>query len=357
MTTKPTAAVNPKWIVEAGYEPVRDAFVKGQGSFGFGGGAYCAYIDGRPVVDLWGGNAKPGQPWDDTATVLMSATKGFASMCLQLLVDRGQLEMNDTVATYWPEYAQNGKQATSVRELDVAHRRGGGIRPDARGDPSRRHRMGRPRRDRSPPRRVGTVVHSWNQAHLPCAVDRLAGRPTCARRIDGRTLGRFFAEEIAGPLSLDAWIGLPDDQRSRVAHIYPIRLDYLPKPLRLAQEAMLAAARDPDKLIGRAFIGDGTASPLDFVERLFNDPGFQACEVPAGNGIATARATARCWAMMANGGELDGTRVLSADVVDEWSRVIAKEPDIAFGQIDGGRLLAQLAKVQIPRDYRPSRQR
>ena len=118
MTNHKTYTVNPAWIVEPGYEPVRDAFVKGMGSFGLGGGAYCAYVEGRPVIDLWGGKARDGQSWQaDTGAVLMSATKSFTSMCMQILVDRGQIDIDEKVATYWPEYAQNGKESTTVRQL------------------------------------------------------------------------------------------------------------------------------------------------------------------------------------------------------------------------------------------------
>ena len=153
------------------------------------------------------------------------------------------------------------------------------------------------------------------------------------------------------------WIGLPETELSRVAYVYDIRLDHLPKPLRTAQESMLAAARDPDKLIGRAFVGNGSASPLDFIETVFNNPEFLAGEVPAGNGIATARAMARCWAMMANGGELDGTRVLSAEVVKEWGHVISNQADVAIKQISD-QLGARSARRSPGATHaRPPRQR
>src|SRR5690349_12171185 len=106
------------WLVEPGYEPVRDLFLREKGSLGIGGGAYCAYVDGRPVVDLWAGQAREGEPWTaDTSTILMSATKGFAAMCAQVLVDRGQLDLDAPVATYWPEFAQNGKEGVLVRHV------------------------------------------------------------------------------------------------------------------------------------------------------------------------------------------------------------------------------------------------
>src|SRR6478672_12062454 len=107
-----------EWLVEPGYEAVRDAFVRGTATLGRGGGAYCAYVDGRPVVDLWAGSAQPGKPWQrDTTTVIMSATKGLVSLCVQQLVDQGRLDLDERVATYWPEYAQAGKESTLVQHV------------------------------------------------------------------------------------------------------------------------------------------------------------------------------------------------------------------------------------------------
>ena len=83
-----------EWFVQPGYESVRDAFVAGMGSFGRGGGGHCAYVGGQKVVELWGGSARPGSSWQsDTPAVLMSATKGFASICIQVLVDRGAIDV------------------------------------------------------------------------------------------------------------------------------------------------------------------------------------------------------------------------------------------------------------------------
>ena len=348
-STATTMRLDPAWTVEPGYEAVRDAFVKGSGSFGFGGGAYCAYVDGRPVVDLWGGNARDGEAWQaDTATILMSATKSFGSMCMQLLVDRGKIDVDEKVATYWPEYAQNRKESTTVRQL-LLHT-GGVVGFDRMDEVLRYDGTGwgdldviAARMAESAPSFTPGSKHTYHALTIGWLVSELI------RRVDGRTLGRFFADEIAGPLEVDAWIGLPADKRSRVAYIFGIRLGHLFKPLRAAQESMLAAARDPQKLIGRAFVGNGTASPLDDIETVFNNPEFQAGEVPAGNGIATARAMARLWAMMANGGELDGTRVLSTRVVNEWRHLISNKPDVAIEQIAANRVLAKIGGAPVPR--------
>ena len=344
-----TTAPNVAWTVEPGYESVRDAFVAGMGSFGRGGGAYCAYVDGRPVVDLWGGLARPGEPWQaDTAAVLMSATKSFASICLQKLVDRGQLDLEEKVSTYWPEFGQHGKNRTTVRQL-LMHT-AGTVGFDRMYEVVRHDGTGWGDLDTITSRLAESVPsfepgtkQTYHALSIGWQVSELV------RRIDGRTIGQFFAAEVAQPLELDAWIGLPSELLPRVAHVLDIRLDHLPKPLRAAQEAMLSAARNPDILVGRAFAGDGSASVLDHVEQIFNNPQFLTAEVPAGNCVATARAVAKCWAMVAGGGELDGVRVLSSDVVRQWSEVVSRRVDVAFEQVASNWFLARLAKTKVPR--------
>ena len=147
--------------------------------------------------------------------------------------------------------------------------------------------MGRPGHDRSrlaesaPSFPPGTkhTYHALTIGWLVCEI---------VRRVDGRSIGRFFADEFAGPFGLEVWIGLPGAELPRKAYIYdPPRPS--PQAAPHAEESILAAARDPEKLIGRAFVGNGSASPLDDIEPVFNNPDFVA-EVPAGNGIATARA-------------------------------------------------------------------
>ncbi len=104
--------------VAAGFEPAREAFGQGATDLGDGGGAFCAYVEGVPVVDLWGGTARPGQPWEsDTRAVLMSLTKGLAALCVQILVDRGQVDVDAPVSAYWPEFAASGKEKVLVRHV------------------------------------------------------------------------------------------------------------------------------------------------------------------------------------------------------------------------------------------------
>jgi CubicO group peptidase (beta-lactamase class C family) len=116
-----SGAANPSnGTVGAGFEPGRDAFESGD--LGAGGGAFCAYLDGEKVVDLWGGAARPGVPWaEETMSTLFSATKGLTTLCAQVLSDRRQLDIEAPVARYWPEFAQ-------APDRRPARRRGAGRR-------------------------------------------------------------------------------------------------------------------------------------------------------------------------------------------------------------------------------------
>ncbi|MCU1587125.1 MAG: beta-lactamase [Frankiales bacterium] len=339
------------WLVEPGYEPVRDLFPQERGSLGIGGGAYCAYVAGRPVVDLWSGEAHPGTPWErSTTTILMSATKGFAAMCVQLLADRGLLDIDAPVAAYWPEFAQNGKEHVLVRHV-LLHT-AGLFGYDGQNDVTRLD---------------GTGWDSYEAISAGLAAAPLEWEPGSRHgyhalsvgwllaelvlRVSGRTLGSFFAEEIAGPLGLEAWIGTPASELGRVAHVHPTRHDHLPAFVRRTNDALEAAARDPHTLLGRAFLGDGTRSALDELELIFNSPAVLTAEFPAGGATATARALARCWAMVAGGGQLDGVRILSPESVAAWGTVVQNEPDVTLAGVDVPRLAAGLTKAKTPRTF------
>jgi CubicO group peptidase (beta-lactamase class C family) len=340
--------VSDNWLVEPGYEPVRDLFVKGAGSFGRGGGAYCAYVDGRPVVDLWGGQAHPGRLWEaGTTTVIMSATKGFASLCLQLLSDRGQLDIDAPVTDYWPEFGQAGKGTTLVRHV-LLHT-AGVLGFPGQTDVTRLDGTGWDDYDAiaagfagsAPEWEPGTRhgYHALSYGWLTAEI---------VRRASGRSLGRYFDEEVARPLGLEAWVGTPEAELGRVAHVYRMKTDHLPGFLRKAFEGSVRAARDPEKLSGRAFLGGNGTSGVEEMEVIFNNPEMLRAEFAAGGGTANARALARLWSLMGNGGELDGVRLLSEEGVERFSRVELNEPDLLMAEVSMPRMLAK-KESSIPR--------
>lgn len=334
------------WHVADGFEPVRTMFQAGAArAFGRGGGGYTAYLDGSPVLDLWAGQARPGEPWSrGTSTVIMSATKGLAAFCVQLLEDRGQVDVDARVADVWPEFAQNGKQDVTLRQV-LTHTAGllgfagqrGLLHWDGTGwDDHEAIAAG-----------LAAAPLSWpagtQHAYHALSVGWLLGE--VVRRVSGRSIGTFFAEEVAGPLGVEAWLGTPDSELGRVARLHKASTDRLPRPLRNGLAAAVAVARDPDTLTGLTFLGSGTTSAVEELEGLFNNPKVLAAELPFGGATATARGLARLWAVLACGGELDGVRVLSAESVERWSRVEICEPDLLMKEVAMPKLLSSDAGV------------
>jgi len=202
----------PGGSVAAGFEPVFDAFERTlEGSSG--GAAFAAFADGEPVVDLWGGDADAGgaRPWDeDTLVLLFSGTKGVVASCMLLLLERGQLELDAPVARYWDGF---GATEVLVRHV-LAHTAGlPGLQPpfvfEEALDPVAMEDAIARQTPFWPP---GSCL-AYHALTFGWLCDGLL------RRVDGRSTGRFVAEELAGPLGLELWIGLPDEQEPRVAEL------------------------------------------------------------------------------------------------------------------------------------------
>ncbi|AEY89629.1 beta-lactamase [Streptomyces hygroscopicus subsp. jinggangensis 5008] len=291
--------------VVAGFEGVRDAFAENFAEREDIGAAVCVYRDGRPVVDLWGGSADPGtgRPWErGTLQLVYSATKGATAAAAHLLVQRGLLELDAPVAEYWPEFAANGKAEIPVRFL-LSHQSGlvALDRPVPLAEALAWHPMTAALAAQRPVWVPGTT-HGYHGRTWGWLVGEVI------RRVSGRTPGRFFADEIAAPLGLDFFIGLPTGERSRVSHMAfrkpDVDLTTLPPesvPEDLREQ--VAAWRDPDSLSNRAYAVTDPAG-IDF-----NSPEVQAAELPSSNGIGTARALARLYAALI--GEVDGVRLLT----------------------------------------------
>ncbi|MER6177471.1 serine hydrolase domain-containing protein [Streptosporangium sp. NPDC001681] len=288
-----------------GFEEVREAFAANLAGDQEVGAAVGVYLHGRKVVDLWGGIADPetGRRWErDTLQVVYSTTKAVTAACAHLLSQRGELDLDAPVAEYWPEFAANGKGRIPVRWLLT-------------------HQAGLPVIDH--PITPAEAI-AWDPMVTALAAQRPSWEPgtehgyhgltygwlvgEVVRRVTGRSLGAFLTEEIAAPLGLDLWIGLPEAERHRVSRIIAavpdvealagIDLDALPEPAR----EMMAAYADPTSLTVRSMTV--VTPPLDH-----NDPDEQSAEMPSTNGICTARALARFYAALI--GEVDGHRILA----------------------------------------------
>ena len=306
--------------VAAGFEPVAAAFEENFATRGEVGAEFCAYVGGERVVNIWSGMATPDRPWaEDTLVPVFSVTKGAAALVAQILADRGRMDLDAPVASYWPEFAARGKDRVRVRQL-LNHTVGMPSFPDywnlvSFDDAAGWHRtteiaarLAAAPLVWEPGTRLGyhSITYGWLVGEL-------------VRRIDGRTLGTFFAEEVARPLGLEFWVGLPDEQRPRVA-----RLLHDPAPA----FDLMAAIGGPENPAGAAlFIGPEGGSPID----MGNDPTFWAAEMPAVNGVADARSVARMYAMLACGGELDGVRIVSESSIAIHSAEQARGTDAIFG--------------------------
>ncbi len=293
-----------------GFDGVREAFAANLAGDQEVGAAVAVYLHGRKVVDLWGGIADPrtGRPWErDTLQVVYSTTKGVVAACAHLLAQRGELDLDAPVAAYWPEFAAGGKARVPVRWLLT-------------------HQAGLPLIDH--PITPAEAI-AWEPMVTALAAQRPAWEPgtdhgyhgmtygwlvgEVVRRVTGRSIGAFLAEEIAAPLGLDLWIGLPESEQHRVSHIITaavpdfdalsrIDLASVPEPMR----EVMAAYADPTSLTVRSM--RVVSPPLDH-----NDPKEQAAELPSTNGVCTARALARLYAALI--GEVDGHRLLTPETL------------------------------------------
>jgi CubicO group peptidase (beta-lactamase class C family) len=281
--------------VAKGLEPVRNAFVENFSHRQEFGAACCVYRHGEKIVDLWGGirNKATGEPWEeDTMVIVHSTTKGLAAMTLALAHSRGWLDYEERVCTYWPEFAQRGKETITVRQL-LAHQAGlfAFDEPVDRGVVADLDRLAFVLARQTPAWRPGT-----RQAYHAISLGFYQGE--LLRRIDPlhRSLGQFFQDEIATRLGLDVYIRVPEEiPNSRLAVLEsPGVLERLRGfPIRLSLASLY-----PRSNIYRALITNpGTGICLD-KERIYS----RNLEVPSGGGVGTARAIARAYSAFATGG-------------------------------------------------------
>lgn len=293
--------------VAPGFEAVADAFRTNFAEHGEVGAACAVHVEGRKVVDIWGGTTdRPGTqgagPWrEDTLQLVFSTTKGATALCANILIERGELDLDAPVATYWPEFAAAGKGEMPVRWL-LSHQAG---LPVIDGEVTRQEAL-----DWHPYcARLAAQRPLWEPgtAHGYHAVTfgYLVGE--VVRRVSGKSLGTFFHDEVAAPLGLDFWIGLPTAEEHRVAALVPPT-----RPTDPAELAMMLEIMGPTTVMGRALSGSG-AFPYTEPE-VWNLPEVHAAEIPAANGITDARSLSRMYAAVI--GEVDGVRLLSPAQVD-----------------------------------------
>ncbi len=293
--------------VHDGYEGVRKVFEENLKSGADIGASFCATVNGETVVDLWGGYADPAKtkPWvKDTIVNVYSTTKTMTALTALLLADRGLLDFDAPVAKYWPEFAANGKANVKVSHL-MSHSAGlsGWKEPITKDDLYDWEKATSLLAAQAPFWEPGTApgYHAMTQGYLVGEV---------IRRIDGRSVGTVFREEIAKPLGADFHIGLPASEDDRVAELIP------PPP-------------------GDA-VGDN-ANMTELMRNMATNPGidvsetktraWRGAEIPAAGGTGNARSIAEVHAILANGGEAKGKRFLSEAGVRKALELQIEGPD------------------------------
>lgn len=289
------------------FQQVRQEFERNFRERGEVGASVCVTVRGQTVVDLWGGLARPETqtPWTaETISIVFSATKGATALCAHILASRGKLDLDAPVATYWPEFAQAGKAQIPVKML-LNHQAGlPAVRtPLPQGAYANWELMVNALAKEEPFWEPGT-----RNGYHALTIGWLVGE--VVRRVSGKSLGTFFQDEVAKPLGLDFWIGLPEDKEARVA-------------------PMIAAAPDTDSLLYREMIKSGTLASL----AILNSGGYMgakpeydlraahAAEIGGAGGITNARGLAGMYAPLACGGTLKGVTLVNPDSLTRMAAV------------------------------------
>jgi CubicO group peptidase (beta-lactamase class C family) len=283
-------------------------------------GASCAVtVNGKYVVDVWAGHKDAAKtlPWkEDTLVNVYSSTKVMVALCVHMLVDRGLIDLEQPVAKYWPEFAQNGKEKLPVKYL-LSHSSGlaGWDTPLTLEDLYDWDKVTGLLAAQKPWWEPGTVsgYQVWTHGYLLGEV---------VRRVSGKSLGTFFSDELDGPIGADFYIGLPEEHDNRVAQLIPHTIQEGVQPLRI----------EPGSILMRAAINPRADPEQSHIVTR----GWLGAEIPAANGQGNARSMARIGSVVANGGSLDGREFLSAETIEKSIMEQIYETDLIYGPIRWG---------------------
>jgi CubicO group peptidase (beta-lactamase class C family) len=307
---------------------LRDAFAENFRERGEIGAALAVTVEGTPVVDLWAGYADPGRtrPWRaDTLVDVFSVGKPMAALCMLILAERGELDLDAPVALHWPEFAAAGKDAVSARVI-LAHRAG---LPALRGE------------------LAAGAMYDWGLMTSALAAETPWWEPgtlhgyhvntygflvgEIVRRISGRSVGRFFADEVARRLGADFHFGLAAADHARCADFLFPQVSGM-DTTQMPEMTALAYLSPP------GITGDGTV----------NTAAWRSAELPSANGHGTARAVARIYSALAAGGSIDGVRLLDPGTVALAATEASSGPDAVLGRPSRFGLGFQLTQPERP---------
>ncbi|MDJ0866289.1 MAG: serine hydrolase domain-containing protein [Myxococcota bacterium] len=296
--------------VEPGFERVREAFEQSFSSGEEVGASFAAVKNGRALVDLWGGHADRARtrPWQrDTLINVYSTTKGMAALVCSMLVDKIQLDYEDVVVDHWPEFGEHGKQDLTVAEL-LSHQAGlCAVREPVTV------------LDFCDPDKINALLLAQKPLFEPGSASgyhALTFGPLVGelvRRIDGRSLGTFFREEIAQPLGADFIIGLPESEDGRVAE-------------------MIAMVEPPEfRALDMSEIQQLTFGNPETPPEVPNERAWRAAEIPSANGQANAAGIAKIYDVLAHGGVAGGTRLMREPAILSAAESQRKGRDLVLG--------------------------
>ncbi|MFX0097991.1 MAG: serine hydrolase domain-containing protein [Candidatus Hodarchaeota archaeon] len=285
-----------------GFERVKEVFTEHFRKGWDVGASFAAYLDGKLIVNLWGGylDTAKTQPWkEDSIINVFSTTKVPTALCVHVLVDQGKIDLDEPVATYWPEFAQCGKENIKVKHI-LSHSSGVCYFKDPM---------------------VMKDLFDWDRVVQMLAAEEPLWEPgtrtgyhmysfgylngELVRRVTGKTIGTFFKEEIADPLGIDFHIGVPEELEPRVADMLASRS---PSLLERLSSSKLKA------IFPKIAIKTIENPKMERETPISRE--WRAAEIPSSNGHGNANSIARIGAIIACGGELDGKRVLSKEAVE-----------------------------------------
>ncbi len=288
---------------EPEFRPAVDAFLENYSVEEEIGSASALLVDGKKVFDIWAGYRDEArtEPWErDTIVCMMSVAKGISGIAFNILIDRGLVDPDAPVATYWPEFAQNGKEGLLVRHV-LDHTAGlpvvlDPLFPGAIFDCDA---IVLALEKQAPIWTPGTVAayHIHTQGNILGEI---------VRRVTGKRYPQFINDELIAPLKLDYRIGgLSDADMRRCAELVP------------TIEGTLFARKDnePDSLLAKGFL----QHPREPMNVTLNSPGWRQSEIASANGHGTARSVAAIYGMVARGGELDGVRIMRPETIRDMT--------------------------------------
>lgn len=296
-------------VCDEKFSAVAEAFVENFQSRDEVGANVAITLEGETVVDLWGGKkARDGESWDeDTVSIVFSCTKGATALCAHRLIDQGKLDLNARVADYWPEYACNGKEETTVAMMldhsaGVPH-----VRPQVKEGGYNDYDYMRDLVQNEEAFWVPGTRNGYHGVTFAWTVGELV------RRAAGKPLGQYFADEVAGPLGLDFWIGTPEEIEPRIAPMIPAEVD----PNAPVSRFVEAVMSDPNSASHLFLLNGGGFN--------FNSREAHAAEIGSANGITNGRGLAGMYAPLANG----GGDLVGADTLARMGRVAMATHDDA----------------------------